>query len=210
MGRYRRWVKPLLLDADREARANKDARKQLHISLALLPVDSVRLEYLYGRLLTAEPQEILVIRQALQHHRQDLTERLWILVEDRKDQEEERFRAACALASFAPDDPRWENAGGDVAATLVIQKPFAIPRWTAALKPVARWLIPSLADFLVDEERTAAERGVIASVYGTYADFVPDAFPQVRKAIGPSEVSPMIRQKPGLPWQNDRPASVWP
>jgi eukaryotic-like serine/threonine-protein kinase len=83
MGRYRRWVNPLLVDADLEAKANKDARKELHISLALLPVDSARLEYLYGRLLKAEPQEIIVIRAALEPRQQDLTQRLWTIVENR-------------------------------------------------------------------------------------------------------------------------------
>jgi len=37
MTAYRRWLDPLLRDASREAEANQEARKQLHISLALLP-----------------------------------------------------------------------------------------------------------------------------------------------------------------------------
>ena len=37
---YRHWIDPLLRDAYQEAEANQDARKQLHASLALLPVDT--------------------------------------------------------------------------------------------------------------------------------------------------------------------------
>jgi hypothetical protein len=55
------------------------------------------------------------------------------------------------LAAFAPDDPRWEKVGDDVAATLVIQKPFVIAQWTDALKGVGRWLMPPLADFLMGD-----------------------------------------------------------
>ena len=77
------------------------------------------MEYLYERLLKAEPQEVIVIREALLDHKADLTERLWTLLENPKNDQDQRFRAACALAAFAPDDPRWEKVSGDVAATLV-------------------------------------------------------------------------------------------
>src|SRR4029077_919563 len=66
MAPYRRWLDPLLYDA--HALAEKDKlkrRKQLHASLALLPVDASQVDYLYERLLDAEPGEIPVIRDAL-------------------------------------------------------------------------------------------------------------------------------------------------
>jgi formylglycine-generating enzyme required for sulfatase activity len=62
-----------------------------------------------------------------------------------------------------------------MAATLVAQKPFVIAQWTDALKGAGKWLIPTLAEFLVDEQRSMAERGLIATVYGTYAAELPDA-----------------------------------
>src|SRR5262249_29524409 len=93
------------------------------------------------------------------------------------------FRAGCALAVFAPDDPRWGKVSGDVAATLVFQKPFVIAQWTEALKGAGRWLIPPLADLLVDEKRSVSERGLIATVYGTYAADVPDAYAGLEKGL---------------------------
>ena len=65
-----------------------------------------------------------MIREALSDHKAGLTERLWTLLENPKNDQDQRFRAACALAAFAPDDPRWEKVSDDVAATLVVQKPF--------------------------------------------------------------------------------------
>ena len=44
MGSYRRWINPLLHEAYDKAEADKDARKQLHASLALLPVDATQVD----------------------------------------------------------------------------------------------------------------------------------------------------------------------
>jgi len=183
MARYRDWLDTLLHEAYAQAEAAKDIRKQLHISLALLPVDSGQVDYLYKRLIKGEPQEVVVIREALLDHKADLTERLWTLLQNPKKDQDQRFRAACALSVFAPDEPRWEKASPAVATTLVIQKPFVLAQWTDALKGVGRWLIPPLADFLVDEKRSVSERGLIATVYGTYAAELPDAYSRLEKQL---------------------------
>src|SRR5262249_38057640 len=65
MAPYRRWLDPLLRDAYREAEAKRDRGKQLHTSLALLPVDATQVEYLHRQLLDAQPHEVPVIGTAL-------------------------------------------------------------------------------------------------------------------------------------------------
>jgi formylglycine-generating enzyme required for sulfatase activity len=195
MARYRRnkWLDPLLRQAYAQAEETKDSRKQLHASLALLPVDPAQIPYLYGRLLRAEPQELTVIREALFDHRQDQTERLWTLLEDPRNDQDQRYRAACALAAFDPANSRWEKVRGDVAEMLVIQKPFMIAQWTDALKSVDKWLISPLAEFLEDERRSVSERGLIASIYGTYAANIPDAYSRLEKRLtehGEPDASP--------------------
>src|SRR5262249_10365123 len=112
MAPYRRWIDPLLRDAYAEAETNNDSRKRLHASLGLLPVDPGQVEYLYGRLLQADPQEVAVLRDALRPHKEALIERLWAVLQDRENDPDQRFRAACALAAYAPDDPRWEQVSG--------------------------------------------------------------------------------------------------
>jgi serine/threonine protein kinase/formylglycine-generating enzyme required for sulfatase activity len=183
MAPYRRWLDPLLQEAHAQAEQENDPRKRLHASLALVPVDAGQVEYLYERLLKADPQEVIVIRGALSDYRQDLSERLWTLLVNPKSDQGQRLRSACALAEFAPDDARWEKAGGDVAATLVIQKPFVIAQWTDALKGVGRWLTPPLAGFLVDENRSVSERGLIVTIHGTYATDMPDAYARLEKQL---------------------------
>jgi serine/threonine protein kinase/formylglycine-generating enzyme required for sulfatase activity len=180
---YRRWVDPLLQDAYAQAKNEDDARKQLHASLGLLPVDSGQVEFLQVRLLQAQPQELVVIREALADHRQDLTERLWALLENRQKDPDQRFRAACALSLYAPDDSRWDKISSDVAAMLVVQKPFVIAQWTDALRGAGKWLLPPLGEFLVDEKRSVAERGLIATVYGTYAADLTDAYTRLEKQL---------------------------
>ena len=181
MAAYRTWTDPRL--KEEKEKAADDSRKQLHASLALLPVDAGQVDYLYKRLLKGEPQEVVVIRDALLEQKVDLTGKMWSLLGNPKEDQDRRFRAACALAVFTPDDSRWEKTSGDVAATLVIQKPFEIALWTDALKGVGKWLIPPLADFVVEEKRSVSDRGMIASIYGNYAANTPDAYARLEKQL---------------------------
>ncbi len=79
---YRRWANPRLA---RLARENADDTKaHLNASLALLPVDGSQLDYLYGRLIKADPAESRVIRNALERFYPSLAATLWALLEDPK------------------------------------------------------------------------------------------------------------------------------
>ena len=97
-------------------RAAKTPGKQLHASLALLPVDATQVDYLYGRLLDAEPHEVPVIRDALAPHKDDLLDKLWAVVETpEKGKESQRLRAAAALAKYDPESEKWakcKRSGG--------------------------------------------------------------------------------------------------
>src|SRR5205085_2013756 len=84
MKEYRAWTDPLLKDTYAKAQDSKEARKQLHASLALLPVDVGQVDYLYQRLLKAEPQEVVVIREALSGQKAELASKLWSVLKDRQ------------------------------------------------------------------------------------------------------------------------------
>jgi formylglycine-generating enzyme required for sulfatase activity len=177
---YRRWADPLL--RDHAARTNLDEGKKLHVALALLPVVADQVKYLQGRLLHGDPEEVLVIRQALLNHQPDLANEWWQLLEHVTDPEQ-RFRAACVLAAFAPGDRRWDKVRDDVAGKLAAQKAFEIARWTEVLRPVRNALLPSLAAFLEDEKRSPSERGLIATIYGSYAVDVPGAYTRLEQRL---------------------------
>src|SRR5262249_47047378 len=151
-----------------DAEAKGDARKQLHASLALLPVDPSQVEYLYGRLLTGEPQEVVVLRDALRPHADTLTGRLWAVLGDATGDPGRRFRALVALARFDPGNPRWQTAGKEAVAPLLTADPLHVSVWSAGLRDVRESLLGPLGEAFRDKGRPA-ERRVAASVLADYA-----------------------------------------
>jgi serine/threonine protein kinase/formylglycine-generating enzyme required for sulfatase activity len=188
VGPYRRWLDRLLRDAYHEAERQQHATKQLHASLALLPVDPRQADYLHDRLLTAEPKEALAIRELLFEYERGLPERMWTEVEKSKEAAR-RLRAACALARFAPGDGRWQKTAAEVAGVLVAQNPSVLETWIEGLKPVADRLLPALAGFLEDHNRSAAERRTIAHIYAKYASGRAEVFARLEQRLQISEVA---------------------
>jgi eukaryotic-like serine/threonine-protein kinase len=137
MAPYRRWLDPLLHDAEAQAEKDNDRRKQLHASLALLP-EASQVEYLYGRLLDAEPGEVPVIRDALTPHKEQLMEKLWAVVESpEKDKESQRLRAAAALAKYDPESEKWAKLQEAVGNDLVSVPAVYLATWVESLSPGA-------------------------------------------------------------------------
>jgi serine/threonine protein kinase/formylglycine-generating enzyme required for sulfatase activity len=177
MDSYRRWINPLLRRASSEAEAKKADRKQLHASLALLPVDPGQVEFLYGRLLDALPHEVPVIRDALAPHKDRLLEKLWAVAEaPEKGQRTHRLRAAAALAEFDPASAKWANVTSLVVHDLVLENPVYLGQWSALYRPVKNALVDPLSTIFRDQRpERAGERNLAASIL---ADFAADN-PQV-------------------------------
>jgi serine/threonine protein kinase/formylglycine-generating enzyme required for sulfatase activity len=183
LGAYRRWADPLLREALARAEADGDARRQLHASLALLPSDPGQVDYLRERLLAAGPDEVGAIRDLLAPHGDTLVEPLWAVLEERAADPGRRLRAACALATFAPADGRWEKVGGNVAGRLVAENALVVGKWAESLRPVRRSLLPPLAALLLQEGRSAESRRLITGVYAGYVEGVPDAFAPLERVL---------------------------
>ena len=116
-------------------------RQRLRIGLALLPVDDAPLSRLREGMLAAdtEPAEMLVLRDALAPHGQELAPDLWGLVDDPKLEPERRSRLV-ALARFDPTNERWAKAGGQAVQQFLGANPLHLGLWIDALRPVR--LIP--------------------------------------------------------------------
>jgi serine/threonine protein kinase/formylglycine-generating enzyme required for sulfatase activity len=188
MAPYRRWTGQLLAATYAQAQEVGDGYKQLHASLALLPSDPSQVDYLRGRLLSAEPHEVAVIREALLDHAEDLTTSLWALLANQNEDSDRRFRAACALARYMPDDGRWAKVSDDIACTLVGQNPVVIAKWIDALRPVGESLLTSLADILQDEKRSDLERSVATRIYAEYSEGTDDSLAPLRNRL--AEIAP--------------------
>jgi formylglycine-generating enzyme required for sulfatase activity len=168
----RRWIDPLLRQAYAEARQAGDSQKQLHASLALLPVDDTQLPYLKDRLLRGDARHISVIRQLLAGHKQTLVAECWRVLEKPEDGGK-ALQAASALALYDPENPLWEKVRIDVANRLVAENAYLIAQWIDALRPVAKHLSDPLIAVFHDEKRGESERALAANALAEYLSDQP-------------------------------------
>ncbi len=157
------------------AESEPDSRDRLHASLALLPVDRAQVDYLYDRLLGAQPHEVPVIRDALARHKDQLLDRLWGVAESPKTSEEsQRLRAAAALAHYDLENPRWDEVHEVVASDLVRVPAVYLAAWLESFRPVREKLLPGLAAVYRDPARSDVERSHAADVLADYAKDQPE------------------------------------
>lgn len=166
MGSYRRWLSPLLEKVHAEAEGKERSGTLLRTSLGLWSTDGKEATFLFDQLLQAPPLEFLAIRGALRPQKQEWTPRLWSILETSDAPPDQRFRAACALALYDPEDARWTKWTDEVVSMLVTQKPFVMASWADALVGIKPKMMEPLAKMLVDENRGLPDRGLIATIYG--------------------------------------------
>ncbi len=207
----RLWVNPLL--RERLRRSPADSKEQLHLSLALLPVDEGQVDYLYQHLLKAGPVELRVIREALRGHRGALAEPLWAVLEDRASDPDARLRAACALAEYdvsqdEANQKRWEGVAPFVADRLLVavqQNPSHYTPLLQMLRPVGDRLVTPISQVFRNSERPPTDRSWATSILTEYvtrpellADLLMDAdakqfavlYPKVQ-ALGEAGLRPL-------------------
>ena len=175
--RRRRWL-PIATGSIRcctrptTRRAGQDRPQELHASLALLPVDAAQVDYLYGRLLDAEPNEVPVIRDALAPHKDDCWTscgRWWRQPE--KGKESQRLRAAAALAKYDPESEKWAKVKRLVWPTIWCGEPGLLgPCGWKRLRPVQGQLLAPLSAIYRDHSsRDTAERTLATDILADYA-----------------------------------------
>ena len=80
LGPSRRWADPQLCAMLNDS--PPESKEHLHASLALLPIDSSQVDYLKQRLLTATPQDVWVLRDALGPYENPWRAELWRVVQN--------------------------------------------------------------------------------------------------------------------------------
>lgn len=167
---YRTLADPLLKAKFKQAK--EGSKHRLNIALALLPVDATQVEYLYARLLSvsAEPDEVPVIRDALASHKDELADRLWTVVEmPEKGPGQPRLRAAAALAKYDPDNQRWVKATGKIVEDLVSVNPVFLGLWSEEFRPIkARLLGPLAGVFREQQPERTTERSLATNLLADY------------------------------------------
>jgi len=168
-------------------------------ALGLLPSDPSQIDFLVRRMLEdSDPNEVLLVRDALVPYQQQIIPGLW---EAAAGADRQRcLRALVALARYAPDDPRWAAVGEKAVPAILEDNPWHLEIWTEALRPVRTRLIDPLVRVFRDSP-DAEDRSSAAQLLATYAadqpkllaDFLLDAdakqfaslWPQVRAHPAP-------------------------
>jgi serine/threonine protein kinase/formylglycine-generating enzyme required for sulfatase activity len=173
MEKSRRWTDPLLRQED--ALAPEKSDKKLRLALALLPVDQSKSDDLRHGLLRVSPSEFLVVRDALLPYKDSLVESLWNAALDPNIESQNRFQAACALATYAPDDRRWNRLDTFVAGRLVTLEASALVAWRDALRPAKGQLIDPLTAIFHDTNQDTLSRRFATETLTDYLSGRPDA-----------------------------------
>lgn len=143
------------------------ADQNWRVALALLPTDASHVETLYDQILVASPSELPVLRGALLGYRDQLISNLWNVVEN--EDNDQRIRAAAALAAYDPESERWEQSRGDVVTALMSVPAFELDEWIAMLRPVGQTLAdPLVRRFKDDSVERIAERPVAATAISDF------------------------------------------
>ncbi|HKB00599.1 MAG TPA: protein kinase [Gemmataceae bacterium] len=173
-------VEPLLREA---YETETDEKRKLLLSLALVRSDAEHVEYLTHRLLHAAAEDFAVIRDALAPHKAVVAGALRTKLDGPADR---RFRAAAALAVYAPGDPQWAGWAAVVVDGLVTEPPRALASWVAALGPVGRDLLPALAAALEEPRWGAGERRALTEAYRLFAGNDPSDLGPLAARMAPA------------------------
>jgi formylglycine-generating enzyme required for sulfatase activity/tetratricopeptide (TPR) repeat protein len=169
---YRRWADPELARVVQAGDAQ--SRERVNASIALLPVDATQVDYLSRRLSTAAAGELEVLRDTLKPHRNAVTPRLWAILESAQPGAASVLPTASALASYDPDNAKWEAVGGKVAAELVSVSSLSLRVWTEALHPVRGKLIAPIATIFQDKSRSETIHSHATDILTDYASDDPN------------------------------------
>ncbi len=142
----------------------------MRLALALLPRDQQQVPALLELMLTADPEELTLIRDALRPFAPRLTADLWGLLSDPAVARARRLRAAGALADYDPTNPGWRAIAPDLAATLGAEGPLTVAGWIDVLVNVRKAMVPALRTAFEDGERSAHERSVAARCAGSLSE----------------------------------------
>ncbi len=170
---YRRWTDPIL--RRRLAQVSRDAPARLPLALALLPSDPSQSAYLEERILTANPAELTIIREALKPWAGKASKSLQRTLEAPREDKGRRLRAACALATLDPNSAAWRTHASEIVSWLVAMNRFTLAEWSSLLRPVQHWLRDDLASAF----RRAENPGEADAAAFVFADTVDDPRPVI-------------------------------
>jgi serine/threonine protein kinase len=145
LAEYRQYAKD---DLSKEfSESPDDSNAKLHAALALLTQDDSVLPFLKERLLTVSPMQFEHVRNLLADHKTALIADHWEIAKDGRQAPARRFQAACALATFDPENEHWldEEFSTFLVGYITGVRPSELQPWTNALRSVKDHLVTPLS-----------------------------------------------------------------
>jgi formylglycine-generating enzyme required for sulfatase activity len=118
-----------------------------------------------------DPAELIVVRNALRPHGDELRGGLWRQLELRQLKPERRLRLLAALAAFDPQGAGWQQVNEKALAPWLADNPLYLGVWIDAFREARAHLMAPLTR--VFRDGTAERRSVTASILAEYAKDQP-------------------------------------
>ena len=147
-----------------------DSDEQLKLSLALLPTDPTQLDFLVGRLQSAQASQVQLIVEQLRPHKEKILESLWSAIEG--ENKAAWLPVASALADYDPSNERWRGIAAKVSDAMVRENSLRVSTWIELLRPAAMQLNPELKRIYAatpDATRSQAQIDLATDIVETYA-----------------------------------------
>src|SRR5262249_28954006 len=107
-------------------------------------------------------------------HQSELVDRLWAVVEKpERGKEQQRLRAAAALANYDPDSQRWDKVVEQVANDLVSAPLVYLANWMESFRRVREEMLAPLGVVYRDAQRRETERYQATAILADYSSDRP-------------------------------------
>ncbi len=185
-------ARPILRElVDQNTETPKQAQQQLHARIALAATDKTQVEPLIQSLLSAHPDNVRMITDALRPYSKTISGELWAVLSDERGGPDERFRAALALANYDAESEKWFLFAEFVVHRLVDSNPEQQPGLRQQLRPIRASLLPALETIFRQPEGTETKLLASASALADYienddlqvADLLVEATPKQYEII---------------------------
>ena len=112
--------------------------QRLRLGLALADDAEVRARLVELARKAEDPQDVLLVRDALAPHAEEMRPLLWGQVKEPGTPPAERFRLLAMLATLDPDGADWPQYAGPAVEEFLGANPLHLGPWKTALEPVPR------------------------------------------------------------------------
>ena len=162
---------------DPSADADVDARRQMHVDMALLDSHAAdsesgshRVRRLVDRLLDGSDEQHLIVRQFLGTRASTIAPRLWKTLLDQRESLNARIRSLMTLAQLTPYDSQWESKADEIADFIVSIPPDRLSNRLDPLRSVSPHLIPAIESRFDDPEGGVAAASLLSELLKAQPD----------------------------------------